>query len=71
MSIASGASIREGTVSESNKTAAAIMAAEAARQKRALDAAMSARSAVGYDIAGDLWAFYEEFLRRLEQRDGR
>ena len=55
---------------EANKTAAAIMTAEASRQKRDLDAAAARAGTIPSDnIAGEIWAYYEHFIRLLEARD--
>ena len=48
---------------EANKTTAAIMAAEAARQKRDLDAAAARAGTISSDnIAEEIWAYYEHFF---------
>ena len=55
---------------EANKIAAAIMAVEAARQKRDLDAAAARAGTIPSDnIAEEIWAYYENFIRLLEARD--
>jgi hypothetical protein len=55
---------------ESNKTAAAIMAAEASRQKRDLDAAAARAGTIPSDnIAEEIWTYYEHFIRLLEDHD--
>ena len=55
---------------EANKTAAAIMAVEASRQKRDLDAAAARAGTIpGDNIAEEIWTYYEHFIRLLENRD--
>ena len=55
---------------EVNKTAAAIMAVEAARQKRDLDAVAARAGTIPSDnIAREIWSYYEHFIRLLEDRD--
>ena len=55
---------------EVNKTAAAIMAVEAARQKRDLDAVAARAGTIPSDnIAREIWSYYEYFIRLLEDRD--
>ena len=55
---------------EANKTAAAIMAVEASRQKRDLDAVAARAGTIPSDnIAREIWSYYEHFIRLLEDRD--
>jgi hypothetical protein len=55
---------------EANKTAAAIMAVEAFRQKRDLDATEARAGTIPSDnIAEEIWTYYEYFIRLLEDRD--
>ena len=55
---------------EANKTTAAIMAVEAARQKRDLDAVAARAGTIQADnIAAEIWSYYEHFIRLLEDRD--
>jgi hypothetical protein len=59
-----------GMSDEANKTAAAIMAVEASRQKRDLDAVAARAGTIPSDnIAREIWAYYEHFIRLLEDRD--
>jgi hypothetical protein len=57
---------KEGIMS--NKTAAAIMAAEAARQKRELAVAAGNAPGQGYDIQAGIWSYYEHFHDLLEKK---
>ena len=55
-------------MSETNKTAAAILACEASRQK--LEKARSAGSlSSGYDISGSLLEYFDYFMVELDKRD--
>src|SRR3954451_11301479 len=59
-----------GMSDEANKTAAAIMAVEASRQKRDLDAVAARAGTIPSDnIAREIWSYYEHFIRLLEDRD--
>ena len=57
-------------MTDGDKIAAAILAAEASRQRVDLDTAgkpaqIGAVFRGGRDISGEIWAYYQEFIRRM------
>ena len=51
---------------EGNKIAAAILACEASRQQQEIVRAGPGKAPAARDVGGELWAHFEDFLRRLE-----
>jgi hypothetical protein len=51
-----------------SRTAAATLAAKAARQRQALKAASASQP--GYDIVGELLSYYRHFLKDIDKQAG-